>query len=48
MLRPWLSLARDLTDSFVDALLHTYLAMCKRPGYKGGLAPPLIGLSPTR
>ncbi|ULO04952.1 hypothetical protein H1230_15930 [Paenibacillus sp. 19GGS1-52] len=48
MLRPGLSLALSLTGTFVDALLHTDFSMRKHPSYQGGLAPPWVGLSPTR
>ncbi|MBW7458616.1 hypothetical protein K0U00_41110, partial [Paenibacillus sepulcri] len=41
--------ARLVSDKyFVDALLRTDFAMRKHPSYKGGLVPPLVGLSPTR
>ncbi|HEY2494854.1 MAG TPA: hypothetical protein VGI33_18335 [Paenibacillus sp.] len=46
MLRPGMSLALSLTGTFVDALLRTDFAIRKHPSYKGGLAHPLIGLSP--
>ena len=48
MLRPGMLLALSLTSTFVDALLRTDFAVRKHPSYKGGLAPPLVGLSPTR
>lgn len=48
MLRPGLLLARPLAGTFVDALLRTDFAMRKHPSYKSGLAPLLVGLSPTR
>lgn len=48
MLRPGMLLALSLTGTFVDALLRTDFAIRKHPSYKGGLAPPLVGLSPTR
>jgi hypothetical protein len=48
MLRPGMLLALSPTSTFVDALLLTDFAMRKHPSYKGGLVPPLVGLSPTR
>ena len=48
MLRPGMLLALSPTGTFVDALLRTDFAMRKHPSYKGDLAPPLVGLSPTR
>jgi hypothetical protein len=48
MLRPGMLLALPLAGTFLDALLRTDFAIRKHPSYKGGLAPPLVGLSPTR
>ena len=48
MLRPGMLLALSLTGTFVDTLLRTDFAIRKHPSYKGGLVPPLVGLSPTR
>lgn len=48
MLRPGMSLALSLTGTFVDTLLRKDFALRRYPSYEGGLAPPSVGLSPTR